>query len=114
MKNKMNTISDALSHPELNAIATVSLTDELQNQIKQYYENDEYCKSMMKQIQKDDSESSNYFIEDGMFYQEPENILIIPRECQLNEKMLYEFHDCKLSAHQRIGKTLNNIKKVYC
>ena len=67
----------------------------------------------MNQIQ-DDPESSNYFIDEGMLYKKPDNILIIPHDHQLIEKILYELHDCQLSAHQGIGKTLNNIKQIYC
>jgi len=67
----------------------------------------------MNQIQ-DDPESMNYFIDDDMLYKKPENILIIPRERQLIEKILYELHDCQLSGHQGVSKTLNNIKQIYC
>ena len=40
----MNIIADGLSRSELNEISTVSLNEDLQNQIKHYYGNDEYCK----------------------------------------------------------------------
>ena len=109
----MNIIADGLSRSELNVISTVSLNEDLQNQIKRYYRNDEYCTSIMNQIQ-DDPESSNYFFDEDMLYKKPENILIVPRERQLIEKILYELHDCQLSAHQGVGKTFNNIKQIYC
>lgn len=129
IKGNLNIVADALSrridHQDkeqkvqaaninCNAITYNNLittdTDNLVNEIKKGYEQDEECKRILqgKTVQE-------YMVKDGLIQcrDNPNRILISKKDKRIQTKIIYESHDATIGGHLGIAKTTELIMRRF-
>ena len=113
LESKENTVTSS----ELQTIYLVKGEDEVKEEIKKNYENDEVWKNILFDLNNDDSSEyhEKYFIDNGLLYlhDEDHSTLCVPRVQSIIATLLKMAHDVPSSGHFGIEKTLEKVARNY-
>jgi hypothetical protein len=115
-QGKFNVVADALSRrPDLqadqelcNIESEINVSNELVQQIKNAYDNDEKCKEIITNPR----QYHNHFtIRDGIIHCNQQ--IYVPDQATIKLKLLQEAHDIPISGHVGITKTIDLLTRNY-
>jgi hypothetical protein len=114
VSGKKNQVADSLSRSEVNNVSSISINDQLLEEIRESYNDDQFCKSILEKLKQtvNSDEMSEYRIVDGLIYSKS-NVLVVPKQQSIIQRLLFELHDSQLSSHQGINKTVDNAKQLF-
>ena len=116
---KDNVVADALSRiPEVNAITTLQVLEEVQANIREGYGQDSYFGPILQELQegphdpKMQTRVARFKNQAGLLYfvQDPDNHrLCIPHHKDLRVQILHDHHDAPIAGHLGVDKTYEGV-----
>ncbi len=84
----------------------------LLDQLKQSYQLDEQCQSILQQSNQQDNEHSEWNVIDGLIYNRRKQLLV-PNNEPLRTRIIYEQHDEPTASHRSMVKTVELIQRHF-
>jgi len=120
IKGKSNVVADALSRrPHLNTISTLQLDEKLIESIKEKYKTSSWIQEIKKQLQQKPvlKQYKHYFVENDLIYfqntSDENPRLCLPRNKDLIQQLLYEYHDSTIAGHVGFDKVYKAVHTIF-
>ena len=116
-KVSFNELIKAAQNVEI--IASIKEEVSIEEQAKLYYEKDEFIKPIWEKLSDSNQKTTieRYFLENGYIYyktnEDTEKRLVIPKNEDLRNRILYEYHDANTAGHPGYFKTYIATQKHY-